>query len=400
MTKRKMRLLHAAALLVTATLTGCGRRDAPPSKEGSLPDAGTPEAASLSARGVRVDPRLVDEGRLRIVAVSRRTPTGLVRLPADVVASAEGAAEAGALLPGRIARFELREGDRVKRGQVLAWLDAPEAARGVADLVRARSRTETQTRKVARLEGLVASEAAAHAALDEARLELELARADLAAARTIVTSLGLAEPPSISGTGALPAITAQLPVRSPVDGIVVERSVPLGGHVTPDTHLFRIVSEGRVLVDARLADGAGIPHAGALAHVKSRGGTACKARVLGVLPQVDPATRSRKLRLAPDGSCGGLVGGAQAEVEIEVGAGSGEVFTIPLTALIELKGSTIVFVSKATKGSFEVRAVEPGARIGEDVVITAGLHEADRVVSEGGVLLKGELMRSELGGED
>jgi cobalt-zinc-cadmium efflux system membrane fusion protein len=140
---------------------------------------------ATTARMVRVAPGLVESGRIRTVRATRRAPKGAVRLPAEIVASPEGAAETGTLLAGRIARFEFREGDRVKRGQVLAWVDAPEAARAVSDLIRARARTETQSRKVKRLEGLVASEAAAQVALDDARLELELARADLAAARTL-----------------------------------------------------------------------------------------------------------------------------------------------------------------------------------------------------------------------
>lgn len=390
--KRSTRcILHTFVVLAVAA---CSKR------ETHEPAPAASASVAPAARGVRVDPRLIDEGRVRTVAVARKKPVGVVRLPADVVASAEGAAEAGSLLPGRIARFEIREGDRVKRGQVLAWIDAPEAAKAIADLVRARSRTETQTRKVTRLEGLVASEAAAQAALDEARLERDIARADLAAARTVVTNLGLAEPPPTSGEGAVPQLSAQLPVRSPVDGVVVERGAPLGAYVTPDTHLFRIVSEGRVLVDARLPDGADVPAAGTAASVKPRGtADRCAARVLGVLPQVDPSTRSRKVRLAPEGTCKGLVGGAQAEVEIEMGASGGDAIVVPAAALVDLKTATVAFAATGTKGTFEVRPVEPGVHVGEDVVVRAGLHEGDQVVVEGTVLLKGELIRGELGGE-
>ena len=386
-------ILHACITLLL--VPACSRRD-----HAEPPPPAASAAPAPAARGVRVDPRLVDEGRVRTVPVVRKKPTGIVRLPADIVASAEGAAEAGSLLPGRVARFEIREGDRVKRGQVLAWIDSPEAARAVADLVRARSRSETTARKVTRLEGLVASEAAAQAALDEARLERDLARADLAAARTVLTNLGLPEPPATSGEGAVPPIAAQLPVRSPVDGTVVERGAPLGAYVTPDTHLFRIVFEGNVLVDARLPDGADVPPAGTAASVKPRGAAdRCPARVLGVLPQVDPSTRSRKVRLAPEGTCKGLVGGAQADVEIEMGAAGGEALVVPAAALVDLKTATVAFAATPAKGTFEVRPVEPGVHIGDEVVIRAGLQEGDQVVVEGSVLLKGELIRGELGGE-
>ncbi|MBX3206240.1 MAG: efflux RND transporter periplasmic adaptor subunit [Labilithrix sp.] len=357
-------------------------------------------------RAVHIAPALVDAGRVRTAPVTRRRPTGALRLPADVVATPEGAAEAGTLLAGRVARFESREGDHVRRGQVLAWLDAPEAARAVADFVRARTRTQTLARKVTRLEGLVASEAATRAVLDEARLELDLARADLSAARTFLGSLGVAEPAE-APEGKAPSLPAQLPVRSPVDGVVVERNAALGAHVTPETRLFRLVSEGRVLVEARIADGADVVLTSSdLAHVQRRGGERCPARVLGVLPQVETSTRSRKVRLAPDVACVGLAPGAQVEVEIAVPAraspdgGADDVLVLPAAAALEIKSTTIVFVKGAEAGAFEVRPIEPGLRIGGDLVVGAGVAEGEEVAVEGAILLKGELMRSELGGEE
>lgn len=391
-------LLRSSVALAVITALGCQHHDAAggPS-EHAKPAPTTPAVA----RSVRVAPDLVDAGRIRTALVRRRKPAGTIRLPADIVASPEGAAEAGTLLSGRIARFEAREGDHVKRGQILAWLDAPEAAHALADVIRARTRTETQGRKAARLEGLVASEAATQVAFDEARLELELARADLAAARTIVTGLGLSEPP----LGA-PAVSSQVPVRSPVDGVVVERSAPLGAHVTAETRLFRLVSEGRVVVEARIADGANVVVGPSdVARVLPRGGARCDARILGVLPQVDTATRTRKARLAPDDACRGLVPGAQAEVELELApgqadAGTDDVLVVPAAAVVEMKAAKLVFVRGRERGSFDVRAVEPVVRLGDDVVVSAGVADGESVVVEGAVLLKGELLRSELGGEE
>lgn len=404
MKMRGFRFPCRTVLFVAALLAGCHRGEA--GDEGRRDGSAAPTPTSeRAARGVHVAPALVDSGRIRTARVARRPPIGAVRLPADVVATPEGAAEAGTLLAGRIARFESREGDPVKRGQILAWIDAPEAARAVADLVRAKTRTETQSRKVARLEGLVASEAATHIALEDARLELDLARADLAAARTLVGSLGLAEPSeSISDKGA--AIPARLPIRSPVDGVVVERSAPLGAHVTPETRLFRLVSEGRALVEARIADGADVTISPTdRAYVLRRGRDRCAARVLGVLPQVEASTRSRKVRLAPEGICEGLTPGAQAEVQIEVSAanadsGVDDALVVPARAALETKATTIVFVKGSAPGAFDVRPIEPGLRIGDDLVVVDGLAEGEEVVVDGAVLLKGELMRSELGGEE
>lgn len=374
-------------------------------------DASTGDATTERLR-VTVSPTLLESGRIQTSRVERRAPTGSLRLPGDVIATAEGAAEAGSLLSGRIARFEVREGDRVRASQVLAWIDAPEAARAVADLLRARTRTETHARKVQRLEGLVVSEAATHIALDEARLELDLARADLAAAKTLLASLGLPEPPALTkydGGGAI-AVPARLPVRSPVDGVVVERMRPLGAHVTPDTHIFRLVSEGRSLVEARLADGGGFvigPVTTPNAIIEPRGGKKCEGRVLGTLPEVDAQTRTRRVRIAPEPSCVGLVVGGHVDVDIQLPRGKDDAGTprvddalvVPAASVIDLRTAKIVFVKGHTAGEFFVRPVEPGPRTGDDLVIRAGLEEGEEIVSVGAVLLKGELVRSELEGQ-
>jgi cobalt-zinc-cadmium efflux system membrane fusion protein len=392
--------LHLIALCNFSTLSACKPKEAPPTTQEKHAYS-TETATALGPSPLHVDPSLLDAGRLRTAAVERRAPTGLLRLPADVVASAEGTAEAGTLVPARVARFEAREGDRVKRGDILAWLDAPEAARAVADVVRARARTEAQAKKLARLESLVKAEATSALAVDEARLELDIARADLVAARTVIASLGVDEP----AAGNAPRVAAQVPVRSPVDGIVVERAATLGAHVGPEHKLFRLVREGLVVVHARIADGsAAVPAVGAAADITPRGSrNACKGRVVAILPEVDPATRTRTVRIAPDAPCSGLVAGGQAEATLTLeppdGAASARILVIPSGAAVEIRGAPFAFVSKGAPATFEARPLELGPRLGEWVVVNAGLTEGDQVVTDGAILLKGELIRSELGGE-
>jgi hypothetical protein len=182
--------------------------------------------------------------------------------------------------------------------------------------------------------------------------------------------------------------------------VIVARRAPVGGHVTPETPLFQIVSEGRVLVEARAPDGA-IPAPGTAAQLRTRGGARCAASVLGALPQIDAQTRSRRVRLAPDAACTGLVAGAQIDVELPASTGAPtSSLIIPFASVVEVKTARVVFVAAKSKGTFDVRAVEPGLRVGDDLVVTAGLAEGEEVVVEGTVLLKGELIRAELGGEE
>jgi membrane fusion protein, heavy metal efflux system len=178
--------------------------------------------------------------------------------------------------------------------------------------------------------------------------------------------------------------------------------------VTPETAVFRLVGEGAsaVVVEARVPEvAAARVQTDAAAALVPREGARCSARVVAVLPEVDAATRTRRVRLAPDAACLGLVAGAQTEVELvlqskEAKANEERVVLVPPEALVESRGASLVFVRGATPFVFEMRAVEPGGLLGDRRIVRAGLAVGEEIVVEGAILLKGELLRKELGGDE
>lgn len=66
----------------------------------------------------------------------------------------------------------------------------------------------------------------------------------MAAARTLLTSMGLAEPPwPVQGSR-----LARADVRSPIDGVVVERTLALGAPVALEKTLVRVLASTCVSV--------------------------------------------------------------------------------------------------------------------------------------------------------
>ncbi|MDB4944388.1 MAG: putative Co/Zn/Cd efflux system rane fusion protein [Labilithrix sp.] len=374
-------------------------------RNGGKEHAGDEQARGRSATpdagpgAVTIDPSVLAAGRVATTPVTRRPLQGDVRVAAEVVPAESAAAEVGALVSGRIATFEVRDGEVVKRGQVLALVDSPEAARAVADRIRTRARAASATRRLERQVLLERDRATSPAAVDEARTDLAVAEADAAAARMLLTSLGIPEPPA-SDTAALPA---RVPVKSPIDGTLVERLVPLGAPVTPDKTLFRVVASDQVVVEARWTEESmSAPAPGfALALLPRGGGAAspCPAHVLSVIGMVDEKTRARRVRIAPDGKCPMLVPGSFVDVSLSQGALGGAapaVLAVPREAVVDLRGASTVFVAHGAKGSFVARAVRTGRSTATDVAIEEGIAEGDLAVTTGAVLLKGELLRAEL----
>lgn len=386
-------------LLAAALLLAACRTQEPGAQASATPATNEPTGGSH----VRIEPKLLDTGRVRVEAVGTRALSSELRVAGEVRPSEAGSAEAGTLVAGRVASFEVAEGTRVKRGQILAWVDAPEVARAAADLLLARAHAAVAARKRARQEALDATSATSQNALDDARADDEAARAQLLAARTLLTSLGGAEPPADPNATTL---IVRVPVRAPIAGIVAERRAPLGGAVAPDTALFRIVGDSQQawLVSARVPETSSLrPGPGTAATLSPRGdsSTTCAARVEGSPTGVDPSTRTLSIRLAPEPTCGWLMPGSFVDVLF---AGNGAPSTQPgslviaRSAVVDVHGKPTVFVAGSAPGEFDARPVQLGAGDATHVSVENGLAVGEKLVVEGTFLLKGEMLRGELEG--
>ena len=401
---------HVALLIAAFPLSACDQASTAKAEAAVAPAASASAAPPGPRALVKVEPALVEQGRIQLGTAERRSPGTELVLPGDVAPAEDGEAEVGALVSGRVATLEITEGARVKKGQVLARIDAPEVGRATADLLRSRGRALVAARKLGRQVELQAQAATSQNAVDEARAEEQAARADLVAARTLLANMGGGEPGDASGPDAgTSPVTVRIAVRSPIDGVVVRRIAVLGGAVSPDLALFRVVAPDRLLVRARLPETAGAAvKEGAAVVVRPRAARGdavkdrCEATVEATFGVVDEATRTTPLRVRPAAGCGWLVPGGYVDVVVTVGPGArpgveqGPVVLVPAEALVDLKGVPTVFVAGKQPGSFEPRAVRPGPTAGASVIVEAGVEPGERVATSGALLLKGELLRSEL----
>ncbi|NOU30668.1 MAG: efflux RND transporter periplasmic adaptor subunit [Polyangiaceae bacterium] len=392
-----MRALHVLGLGLWLGLgLACGKGEPAPSGKAApvvaIPAAAPSLAASVTST-VRVDPALVQRGRVQVMPAALRDLVGARIFPGEAVSDELGHAEAGSLVAGRIASLEVPVGAAVKKGQVLAFVDAPEVARVVAEVIRARARVEVASRKEARQKELEAQQATSKNALDEANAEARIARADLAAASSLLAALGGTEP----GDGKY-AATSRVAVRSPIDGLVAKRMAVLGGAVVPERTLFEIVAPGRVAALVRLPETTReLPPNGTVAVLRPRaaGDARCAGTVTGDLGTVDADSRTRAFRVVPKAPCAWLAPGAFVDVELDRPTSAEAALAVPREALVDVKGVSGVFVQKGP-GEFIFRALRLGPGTDAYAAVEAGLAQGEPVVVVGAVLLKSELLRAEL----
>lgn len=287
-------------------------------------------------------------------------------------------ADLAAAVEGHVLSVRAREGDRVKRGAVLLTLDGRKAR---ASLAAARARragtaaelaqAERQYARVKDVTGPAISEPEREAfALSVARLSAR-AEAEQAA------------------VGRLEVEASQFTLRAPFDGAVSRRRVDPGDWVTVGAPTLSLVSMGEleVLVDVPAEVGVGLA-VGHPAVLIGRGGRAAAA-VAGIVPALDPTTRTMRLRLRPDRQPqrpDWLLAGLALDVGLSLDFG-GDGVLIPRDAL--LRGAVQTRVVRVTDGHADPVVVEVIAGVGERLLVRGqGLAAGQVVVVRGNERLR------------
>ncbi|TVQ29351.1 MAG: efflux RND transporter periplasmic adaptor subunit [Geminicoccaceae bacterium] len=161
----------------------------------------------------------------------------------------------GSPAPGLLADARLQRGDLVRKGEVVARLVADveaatvellaEQAASRAEVEAQEARLQLSTGRLARSRTLADRGIASREQLEEVAAEVEVVRRELAMAelrhRLAALELGRAE-----------RVLEQRAIRSPIDGIVVERVLSAGEYVPQDGHIAIIAALDPLHVEAFL----------------------------------------------------------------------------------------------------------------------------------------------------
>lgn len=201
-------------------------------------------------------------------------------------------------------------------------------------------------------------------------------------------ALGMSEAQikEIADTRKMPS---SIDVVSPTDGFILARNISPGMRFERQTEFYQIADLSHVWIIAEIFENeAQYFRPGVVAHVSLPGQRKTfPARISNVLPQVDPATRTLKLRLEAGNPGFALRPDMFVDVELPVSMPSG--LTVPMDAVIDFGVKKRVFVDRGN-GFFEPREIESGWQYGDRVQIVKGLSADERVVTGGTFLLDSE----------
>ena len=274
----------------------------------------------------------------------------------------------------------------------MAEIFSPDLAEAETRFVSARAELDAHERELQRTEKLVEIGAASRQELEMLHAAHTAKLTALDSARSRLELLGLSAS-SINGLGPGKDLSAVTTVPAPIAGVVTERVANAGLNVDTAAKLFTVVDLSTVWVVADVYEKdlshvrVGTP---ATVTTKAFPDLAFNGRVSYIDPQVQPETRTAKVRVEAPNPRQELRLGMFADVSIETG-GQTSTTRIPRAAVQRVGDRTVVYVADPQQpGRFVEREVRLGDAIGNDVVVVSGVQVGDRIVTDGSFSVRAE----------
>ncbi|HKU37129.1 MAG TPA: efflux RND transporter periplasmic adaptor subunit [Polyangiales bacterium] len=342
-----------------------------------------PEAQSNE---VQLSQRAVERAGIRLGVVELRALSGGALIPAEVQSEPGSTALVRPLAAGRITRVAVTLGQEVRRGQLLGMVASGDVSSVRSRLDQARARLTAAEATLRRQQQLAKEGIGAQRALIEAETVASELRAEVEGAQRQL---------SVFGSGA----AGELPLASPIDGVVVALHGTLGETVLADQALFSVTDPKRVWVRgdvselelARLQLGAAV-----VLRLHAYPDAALPGSISYIAPALDERTRALPIRVTLATPDARLRSGLFGSLELQGGPGDQRVPVVPVDAVSTLDGQSVVFLPGKQPNAFRAQPVALGRRAGSVIEVTSGVAVGERLAVSGTFTLKSVLRSGEL----
>ncbi len=182
----------------------------------------------------------------------------------------------------------------------------------------------------------------------------------------------------------------EVTLYAPADGFVLRRNAYPNLRIGPETELYVLADLRRVWIFAEVFEAdAPVIRLGQSASIRATHAAIgpFRARVNYIQPEIDPTTRTLKVRLEADNA--GYQLKPEMFVDVELTVRLPPQLSVPAEAVLDAGERQVVFVDRG-EGLVERRVVEVGERLGDRIVIRRGLQPGERIAVSGNFLLDSE----------
>lgn len=305
-----------------------------------------------------------------VSVTAARTGTFATPVQLSGTLSAVHSTTLGAAASGRVVAVNVRAGDRVDAGELIAQIDTSQygaqlagaraGASAAADsqraaqaqLEQAQSRLDLARVTAQRMSQLYAEGAISKQQQDETQSNLAAAQAGVAQAQAGLSAAAGMTAQAQAGVDAAAVPLQNTAITAPFSGIVTQKLVEPGAVVGPGSPIAEIQDTSDLELDVALPEddaAALVPGTQVAVHVDALGTRSIPGSVRAIVPSRNPALRSATLKIAVEPRRV-LLPGMFARVTIAGAPHSG--VSVPLSALVTRAGQAGVFAVQANTASF------------------------------------------------
>lgn len=388
--KASIKLLIAVNVLAFV-LFGCGSKEEPKKEERHNEKS---EIVKLSMESIK-------QIKLETETVTLQPYTGYLTIPAKVITNQDNEAQIGSLVQGRVHQVFVKVGDFVTAGQILMTVEGLDVGEIKAGFLIAKAALDYTKANYERQKKLFDEKIGSQKSLLESQAEYEKALAEFRAQDKKIHSVGLSDEDITDGRTSEEHTSGTLPIKSSINGVVVERNVVIGQLVEATTNAFKVINTNTVWVDGQIYE-KDITKINQRTNALFTTATYLKekfnGRIIYIGQTIDEQTRTITIRGEFGNSNSKLKPQMFGELKVPVSANA-KAIMIPEESVVKETGQEYVFV-QTSDTTFEQRKVITGTSVDNRIEIKEGLKEGEKVASKGVFYLKSELKKEELEGDE
>ncbi len=323
---------------------------------------------------------------IQIVTISPALLTRTLRLSGQVAYNGFKTTPVITAVGGPVSQVLVFPGQHVRAGQPMLEVSSPDYSQLRASYLKARDSYNLADKNYQRAQDLYAHHAIAEADLLQAESVRTQAQADMNATEQGLHILGITNLDSLASAPA----TAQIPVRAPISGEVVDRQCSPGQLIQAGaTQCFTIsdMSTVWVLVNVYQNQLSYIHNGEAVSVQTDAYPTIFHGKISYLAPAVDPNTRTLQARIVAENP-GEKLKNQMYVTAIVVAGTIPKAITVPVASVMRnTENQPFVYVQTGAM-QFSRRMVEIGEIQQGRIQILSGLSAGEKVVADGSLFLQ------------
>jgi membrane fusion protein, heavy metal efflux system len=323
---------------------------------------------------------------VQVLTVQPTTLTRTLRLTGAVAFNSFRTTPVIAQVSGPVSRVVVVPGRKVRQGEPMLYVASPDYSQLRTNYLKAKDAYAFAQKADARAQDLYTHKAIAEQNLEQAESAEVQASGDLASAQAALKVVGITDPDAlVKGPPSF-----EVPVRAPIDGLVVEQDVSAGQLLQPGaTQCFMIsdVSTVWVLVNVYQKDLPYVQVGDAVTIQTDSYPEVFHGRISYVAASLDPNTRTLQARIEANNPNDKLKKDMYVVATVHAGTIRNAIALPDAAVLRDSENQPFVYVASSAN-QFGKRLVTIGESVDGRTEITSGVKAGEQVIGNGSLFLQ------------